>query len=178
MTQPRMYMCPHPEPPPHFPPHPIPQGRPSAPALRALLCLLHWKTKPLSDLVVPGANWITSHALGTPRTSGNVLYLCSLLSLSLVFLMHDICGLRETRANLLAQIRCQVLIKLWKFSLSFISSYKYLLSIYYVLGIPSGASNVFFMYPSPLSVTAFCIRFLPFLHLSVTYKPVFRAVQL
>ena len=27
---------PHPEPPSHLPPHPIPQGRPSAPALRAL----------------------------------------------------------------------------------------------------------------------------------------------
>ena len=36
MNQPRVYMCPHPEPPSHFPPHPIPQGHPSAPALSTL----------------------------------------------------------------------------------------------------------------------------------------------
>ena len=29
-------MCPHPEPPFHLPPHPIPQGHPSAPALSTL----------------------------------------------------------------------------------------------------------------------------------------------
>ena len=37
MSQPWVYMCPHPEPPHHhLPPHPIPQGHPSAPALSAL----------------------------------------------------------------------------------------------------------------------------------------------
>ena len=32
MNQPRVYMCPHPEPPSRLPPHPIPLGHPSAPA--------------------------------------------------------------------------------------------------------------------------------------------------
>ena len=36
MNQPWMYMCPHPEPPSHLPPHPISQDHPSAPALSAL----------------------------------------------------------------------------------------------------------------------------------------------
>ena len=37
MNQPLGYMCsPHPEPPSHLPPHPIPLGCPSAPALSAL----------------------------------------------------------------------------------------------------------------------------------------------
>ena len=31
MNQPWVYMCPHPESPSHLPPHPIPQGHPSAP---------------------------------------------------------------------------------------------------------------------------------------------------
>ena len=35
MNQPRVYMCPHPEPPSHVPPHPIPLGCPSALALSA-----------------------------------------------------------------------------------------------------------------------------------------------
>ena len=37
MNQPRVYVCPpHPETPSHLPPHPIPLGCPSAPALSAL----------------------------------------------------------------------------------------------------------------------------------------------
>ena len=32
-----VYMCPHPEPLPHLPPHPIPEGHPSAPALSTLI---------------------------------------------------------------------------------------------------------------------------------------------
>ena len=36
MNQPWVYMCPHPDPPSHLPPHPIPQGHSSTPALSAL----------------------------------------------------------------------------------------------------------------------------------------------
>ena len=36
MNQPRVYMCPHPEPPSHLPPHPIPQGHPCTPSPSAL----------------------------------------------------------------------------------------------------------------------------------------------
>ena len=36
MNQPWVYMCSHPEPSSHLPPHPIPQGHPSAPALSTL----------------------------------------------------------------------------------------------------------------------------------------------
>ena len=36
MNQPWVYMCPHPDPPSHLPPHPIPQGHPTAPALSTL----------------------------------------------------------------------------------------------------------------------------------------------
>ena len=36
MNQPWVYTCSHPEPPSYLPPHPIPQGHPSAPARSAL----------------------------------------------------------------------------------------------------------------------------------------------
>ena len=36
MNQPWVYMCSHPDPPSHLPPHPIPLGHPSAPALSTL----------------------------------------------------------------------------------------------------------------------------------------------
>ena len=36
MNPPQVYMCPHPEPPSLFPPHPISQGHPSAPAQSTL----------------------------------------------------------------------------------------------------------------------------------------------
>ena len=39
MNQPWIYMCSHPEPPSHLPPHPIPLGHPSAPAPST--CLMH-----------------------------------------------------------------------------------------------------------------------------------------
>ena len=39
MNQPWVYMCPHPEPPSHLPPHPIPQGQPSATALSTVSCI-------------------------------------------------------------------------------------------------------------------------------------------
>ena len=46
MNQPRVYMCSHPEPLSHLPPHPIPQGHPSAPALSTLshASNLHWRS--------------------------------------------------------------------------------------------------------------------------------------
>ena len=53
MNQPLGYMCsPHPEPPSHLPPHPIPLGCPSAPALNALLQAsnLHWSS--ISHMVI------------------------------------------------------------------------------------------------------------------------------
>ena len=40
LNQPWMYMCSHPEPPSHLPPHPIPLGHPSAPARAS--CIMHW----------------------------------------------------------------------------------------------------------------------------------------
>ena len=44
MNQPRVYMCPHLDPPSHLPPHPIPQSHPTAPALSTLshACNLDW----------------------------------------------------------------------------------------------------------------------------------------
>ena len=39
MNQPWIYMCPHPDPPSRLPPHPIPLGLLSAPALST--CLMH-----------------------------------------------------------------------------------------------------------------------------------------
>ena len=42
MNQPRVSMCLHSEPPSHLPPHPIPLGHPSAPALRALFMHRTW----------------------------------------------------------------------------------------------------------------------------------------
>ena len=53
MNQPQGYMGPpHPEPPSHLPPHPIPLGCPSAPALNALLHAsnLHWSS--VSHMVI------------------------------------------------------------------------------------------------------------------------------
>ena len=39
MNLPWVYMCSHPEPPSHLPPHPIPLGHPSAPALSNVSCI-------------------------------------------------------------------------------------------------------------------------------------------
>ena len=44
MNQPRVHMCPHPEPPSLLPPHPIPLGCPRAPALSALLQASNWSS--------------------------------------------------------------------------------------------------------------------------------------
>ena len=47
------YTCvPHPEPPSHLPPHPIPQGRPSAPALSTLSHALNLDWRSISHMVI------------------------------------------------------------------------------------------------------------------------------
>ena len=52
MNQPWVYMCPHPEPPCHLPPHPIPQGHPSAPALSTLSHALNLEWQSISHMVI------------------------------------------------------------------------------------------------------------------------------
>ena len=53
MNQPWVYMCPHPEPPSHFPPpHPIPLGCPSALAWSALLYALNLDWSSISHTVI------------------------------------------------------------------------------------------------------------------------------
>ena len=44
---------PHPEPPSHLPPHPIPQGHPSAPALSALSHALNLDWQSVSHMIMP-----------------------------------------------------------------------------------------------------------------------------
>ena len=43
---------PHPDPPSHLPPHPIPQGHPSAPALSALPHALNWNWWSISHMII------------------------------------------------------------------------------------------------------------------------------
>ena len=52
MNQPWVYMCPHPEPPCHLPPHPIPQGHPSAPALSTLSRTLNLDWRSVSHMII------------------------------------------------------------------------------------------------------------------------------
>ena len=52
MNQPWVYMCPHPEPPSHLPPHPIPQGHPSSPVLSALLHASNLDWRSLSHMII------------------------------------------------------------------------------------------------------------------------------
>ena len=52
MNQPWVYMCPHPEHPSHLPPHPIPQGHPSAPALSALSHASNLDWQSISHMVI------------------------------------------------------------------------------------------------------------------------------
>ena len=66
-------------------------------------CLTLWSQEPAESQLM----------LHVPRgLPEDEFVLSPLLSLPLVFLIHDMCGIREKRANLLAQNRCQVLIKL------------------------------------------------------------------
>ena len=51
MNQPWVYMCPHPEPPSHLPPHPIPLGRPSAPVPSTLSHTLNLDWRSVSHMV-------------------------------------------------------------------------------------------------------------------------------
>ena len=52
MNPPWVYMCPHPEPPSHLPPNLIPQGHPSAPALRALSHASNLDWQSISHMVI------------------------------------------------------------------------------------------------------------------------------
>ena len=52
MNQPQVYMCPHPEPPSQLPPHPIPLGCPSAPALSALSHASNLDWSSISHMVI------------------------------------------------------------------------------------------------------------------------------
>ena len=72
MNQPQGYMGPpHPEPPSHLPPYPIPLGCPSAPALNALLHAsnLHWSS--ISHMVIymfQGYSLKSSHPCLLPQS--------------------------------------------------------------------------------------------------------------
>ena len=52
MNQPWVYMFPHPEPPSHLPPHPIPQGHPSAPALSTMSHASNLDWRSISHMVL------------------------------------------------------------------------------------------------------------------------------
>ena len=52
MNQPQVYMCPHPEPPSHLPPHPIPQGCPSTLALSTLFHASNLDWSSISHMVI------------------------------------------------------------------------------------------------------------------------------
>ena len=52
MNQPWVYMCPHPELPSHLPPHPIPQGHPSAPALSTLSHASNLDWRSVSHMII------------------------------------------------------------------------------------------------------------------------------
>ena len=52
LNKPWVYMCPHPEHPFHLPPHPIPQGHPSAPALSALSHASNLDWRSISHMVI------------------------------------------------------------------------------------------------------------------------------
>ena len=68
MNQPWVYICPHPEPPFHVPPHPIPQGCPSAPAFSALSKLAFdvLITQNINLWFFPGAIGVSKEELSFP----------------------------------------------------------------------------------------------------------------
>ena len=79
MNQPRVHMCPHPEPPSLLPPHPIPLGCPRAPALSALLHAwnLHWSS--ILHMVIHMSQAVLSNhptLAFSHRVQKYVLYIC------------------------------------------------------------------------------------------------------
>ena len=52
MNPPQVYVCSHPGPPSHLPPHPIPQGHSSAPALSTLSHALNLDWRSVSHIII------------------------------------------------------------------------------------------------------------------------------
>ena len=70
---------PHPEPPTHLPPHPIPQGHPSAPALSTLshaLNLNWWSILCMIIRMFQCCSLKSSHPRLLPQSPKNCLYIC------------------------------------------------------------------------------------------------------
>ena len=74
------YTCvPHPEPPSHLPPHPIPQGHPSAPALSTLSHASNLDWQSISHMIIymfQCYSLKSSHLAFSHRVQKSVLYIC------------------------------------------------------------------------------------------------------
>lgn len=145
----------------------------SSPSWGKFGCLPHWKTNPLSYPVLPGTNWITTHVPCTLRTSGGCI--CALSSPFLVPGLPNTWHVWDQGEK--SQFACPREMPSLDKTMRFLSYFLPFLPTSICWACPT-CSSVSFMYPFPLSVTAFCTRFPPFLHLSVTSKPVLRVWHL
>ena len=81
---------PHPEPPSHLPPYPIPQGHPSAPALSTLFQALNLDWWPISQMVIymfQCYSLKSSHPSPSPRVQKTVLYIYVSFAISYIGLL-------------------------------------------------------------------------------------------
>ena len=79
MNQPQVYMCPPSWTPLHFPPHPIPQGHPSAAALSTLSHALNLDWWPVSYMVIHMFQCYSlksSHPCLLPQSPKDCFYIC------------------------------------------------------------------------------------------------------
>ena len=88
MNQPWVYVQAHPEPQSHLPPHPIPQGHPSAPALSTLSHALNLVWRSVSHMIIHMFQCYSlksSHPRLLPQSPKNSsLHLSLLLSVRLI----------------------------------------------------------------------------------------------
>ena len=89
MNQSQVYMCPHPERPSHHPPHPIPQGHPSAPALSALSHALKSDWQSVSHMIIYTFQCY-SHKSSHPRLLPQSPKVCSLYLCLFCCLAHRV----------------------------------------------------------------------------------------
>ena len=84
-------MCvPHPEPPSHIPPHPIPLGHPSAPALSTLSHALNLDWRSVSHMIIYMFHcyYLNHPTLALPTESNRLFYISVSLSLSHILGYH------------------------------------------------------------------------------------------
>ena len=78
---------PHPEPPSHLPPHAIPQGHPSAPALSTLSHALNLDWKSVSRMIIYMFQWYSlksSQPRLLPQSPKDCFYICVSFAVSII----------------------------------------------------------------------------------------------